>query len=116
MGLGALVSELARAIGFSRLRVTCRRDLKILKKWKFLARNFKKGPSLQRKADQDRWAWTGTAGAARYGIVYDDQLLVYSDEKPVIEASANLGDWHPSRSRYWGTQDHADKLCLQSNG
>ena len=82
MGLGALVSELARAIGFSRLRVTCRRDLKILKKWEFLARNFKKGPSLQRKPDQDRRAWTGTAGAARFGIVYDDQLWLAPMTRP----------------------------------
>ena len=48
MGLGALVSELARAIGFSRLRVTCRRDLKIFKRG-ILGPEFQKGTDSPEK-------------------------------------------------------------------
>ena len=48
IGLGARVSVLGRAIGFSRLRVTCRRDLIILQKG-ILGPEFQKGTDSPEK-------------------------------------------------------------------
>lgn len=58
MGLGVRVSELARAIGFSRLRVTCRRDLKIFKRG-ILDPEFQKGTASPEKTE------AGQAGMVR---------------------------------------------------
>ena len=35
---------------------------------KFLARSLKKGRLPRKKQEQDRRAWSGTAGAARFGL------------------------------------------------
>ena len=104
MGLSALVSEMARAIGFSRLPDKCRRDLRILER-RIL------GPEFQKRTDSQEKARSGWVGMVRhgwrgaFGMVYDNQVLIYSDEEPVMEVSADLGEWHPSRSWYWGAQE-----------
>ena len=55
-----------RVIGFSRIRVRCRRDLKYCKR-EVPGPKFQEGPIWGEKQGQDRRAWSGTAGAACFG-------------------------------------------------